>query len=168
MLQIEQALAVEQPVEVTQLDRTKLQAEIQNPLTVIQSDGNLLNVKVDNFPAQDVFSNTYHYAALTHGTRAVIWTPIASYKAHAVSMTVSAPQAGNLILYDRNPAGPIDTTIMRLDFNLKQTVPFGFGTDMDLLWDHPYAGEWTQDAGTGSICYVTIIGHEHSPAAFPP
>ena len=139
----------------------------KSPVKVEQPDAKKLNVSIDNFPAQDHFQNLPHYVALPDGVRTVVWTPASGQKIHLVSFIVSTPSAGYVTLYDRTPPAA-DAAFMRLDFNARQSVPFGLNTDLDFNWDHQLAAEWTQDAPGGGTAYITAIGHEHTQSAFPP
>lgn len=138
----------------------------QIPTEVVQSDGSKLNVTVDNFPIQDHIQNTPHYVTLPHNTTTVVWTPGANNKIHLVSLVVSATAAGYAILYDRTPPAT-DVAFMRLEFNLRQAVPFGLNTDLDFDYDHVLVAIFVGDAAAPNA-YITAIGHEHSVSAFPP
>lgn len=139
----------------------------KSPIAVEQLDAEKLNVSVDNFPIQDHIQNLPHYKSLPDGVRTVIWTPVTGQKIHLVSFVVSTPSGGYITLYDRTPPA-VDTAFMRLDFNARQSVPFGLNTDLDFGWNHILAVEWTQDAPGGGTAYITAIGHEHAQTAFPP
>lgn len=139
----------------------------KDPIKVEQPDAEKLNVTVDNFPIQDHLQNLPHYQDLVDGVRTAVWTPGSGRKIHLVSFVVSTPAAGYVTLYDRTPPAT-DAAFMRLDFNIRQSVPFGLNTDLDFVWNHVLVAEWTQDVPGGGTAYITAIGHEHSPTAFPP
>lgn len=145
---------------------TRSPIEVEQPIEVTQLTPGKLNVMVDNFPAQDNFQNLPHYAALPDGVRTVVWIPASGQKIHLVSFVVSTPIGGYITLYDRTPPAA-DAGFMRLDFNARQSVPFGLNTDLDFDWDHQLAGEWTEDAPGGGTAYITAIGHEHT-SPWPP
>lgn len=146
---------------------TRSQIRVEEPVEVEQLVPDRLNVRVDNFPIQDHIQNLPHYQALLDDARVVVWTPAGGNKIHLVRFAVSTPAAGYITLYDRTP--PVaDTAFMRLDFNARQSMPFGLNTDLDFDWNHVLAAEWTQDPAGGGTAYITAIGHEHSPASFPP
>jgi len=132
----------------------------KEPLKVEQPDAEKLNVTVDNFPAQDVFQNLPHYQSLPDGATRVVWIPASGKKMHLVSFVVSTPSAGVITLYNRTPPAT-DTAFMTLDFNNRQSMPFGLNTDLDFDWNHILAARWTQDAPGGGTAYITAIGHEH-------
>ena len=121
---------------------------------------------MDNYPPQDVFVNGPRYVGLPDGARTVVWTPAAGSKIHLVSFIVSTPGAGYVTLYDRTPPAA-DAAFMTLDFNVRQSVPFGLNTDLDFNWDHQLVAEWTQDPPGGGTTYITAIGHEHTPQNYP-
>lgn len=146
---------------------TKSPLSIEEPVEVEQSDAEKLNVRVDNFPIQDYMQNLPHYQSLVDGVRTIVWTPASGKKIHLVSFVVSTPAAGYITLYDRTPPAT-DTTFMRLDFNARQSMPFGLNTDLDFDWNHVLAAQWTQDAPGGGTAYITAIGHEHISSDFPP
>lgn len=141
--------------------------EVEEPVTVEQPKPKNLNVTINNFPAQDHFQNLPHYSSLPDGARTLVWTPSAGQKIHLVSLVVSTPAAGYITLYDRTPPAT-DTAFMRLDFNARQSVPFGLNTDLDFDWNHQLVAEWTQDAPGGGTAYITAIGHEHASSEWPP
>ena len=146
---------------------SKDRVTVEEPLTVEQFEPDRLNVTVDNFPVQDHFQNLPHYQPLPDTVRTVVWTPSSGQKIHLVSFLISTPAAGYIILYDRTPPAA-DTAIMRLDFNARQSTPFGLNTDLDFNWDHILAAQWNQDAPGGGTAYITAIGHEHTQQDFPP
>jgi len=144
---------------------TRIPLPIVEPVTVEQPIGENLNVNVDNFPAQDIFQNTPHYAQLNHNTLTVVWTPASGSKIHMVSFVISVDAAGYVEILDRTPPAT-DTRILRLDFSEKKAVPFGLNTDLDFDWDHVLVARFIGDAGTPTG-YITAIGHEHTPANYP-
>jgi hypothetical protein len=138
----------------------------KDPLTVEQLNAKKLNVSVDNFPPQDHYQNLPHYKALPDaGGNIVVWTPASGKKIHLVSFIISTPAAGTITLYDRTPPAT-DTPIMTLDFNIRNSVPFGLNTDLDFDYNHMLVAKWVQDAPGGGTAYITAIGHEHSPSDF--
>jgi len=145
---------------------TRVPLPIEEPIIVIQPDGTKLNVNVDNFPPQDIFQNTPHHSALLDGAKVTVWTPASGNKIHLVSFVVSTPAAGYITLYDRTPPAT-DSAFMRLEFNIRNSVPFGLNTDLDFNWGHRLVAVWTQDVPGGGTAYITAIGHEHTPDNFP-
>lgn len=137
----------------------------KSPLEVEQKDGTKLNISVDNFPPEDIFENTPHYAQLNHNVLTAIWTPASGSKIHMRSFVVSVDASGYVELFDRTPPAT-DTQIFRLDFNEKKAVPFGLNTDLDFDWNHILVARFTGDAGTPTG-YITAIGHEHTPENLP-
>lgn len=144
-----------------------------SPLTVEQTDAKKLRVTIanyaliiENFPVQDHFQNLPHYAELPHNTLVVVWTPSAGQKIHLVSLVVSTPASGYILLIRRTPPAA-DETIMRLEFNLRATIPFGLNTDLDFNWDQQLVVQWVADAASPTA-YITAIGHEHDPENWPP
>ena len=138
----------------------------KEPVTVKQPAAGELNVTVDNFPIQDHMSNIPHFSPLPHNTLVEVWIPVSGNKLHMVSFVVSTPAAGRIEFFERTPPAA-DAQIMRLEFNLRQSVPFGLNTDLDFGWNHRLVVRWIADAAA-PIAYITVIGHEHTPAAFPP
>jgi hypothetical protein len=143
---------IEDPLRVEQEDETKLR------ITVFQPDGTKLNATINNYPASDRFSNRPHPMELPHNTLKTVWTPASGYKPHLVSLLASTEAAGRITLYYDEGSGDVEWA--RLDFNLRQTQPFGAGTDIDFAKDAVLKAKWVADAATPSA-WITMIGHEH-------
>lgn len=138
------------------------------PREVEQTNAERLNVTVENFPIQDHMQNLPYYKELPHNTTTVVWTPASGNKIHLVSLVVSPPAAGYVILYKRTPgAPPTDTIFIRLEFSVRTPVPLPFNTDIDFDWNQQLVALWVADIGNPTS-YITAIGHEHTPANFPP
>lgn len=101
----------------------------------------------------------YYYKKITDdgtGTEETVWTPGSGKLIHIMAVLVSVSGAGLLEFKD----GTLDKTIAVLEFNQKETLPFGPGMEFALLKDHVLKAKFTIDTTPGE-CHITVFGDEH-------